>query len=330
VNESVASMTALVTSLMRALHTRSDPRPLLNDPWGGRLVPKPAIDAIRGRFLAALDGEARERALAAPEAFLDERLRSSPAYATVITRSRFTEDALQAAIANGTRQYVLIGAGFDSYALRQVDASAGVDVYEIDHPATQSLKRQRLLDCGVDIPASLHFIPADLSNEDLGTALSRTSFRPREPAFFAWLGVTMYLTREANMASLNAIARRGAPGSELVFTYLDHKVFGAAGSRSETFAQLRSAVARAGEPFLSGFDPKAIEGDLRSAGLVLLENLDDRQLVERFDKTNANGLLPAATSRVAHARVARSAPEESATVRHPRRAGSRQIERTPV
>lgn len=298
----VASQTALATALMRSLHARVDPQPLIDDPWGDLLVPDAVIEAIHQRVLAGASAERIDAAKAGAKEFVDAFLRASPAYASVILRSRYTEDALHGAIGRGVRQYVLIGAGFDSYALRRPAEAHGVAVYEIDHPATQSLKRQRLAECRVAVPASLHFLAADLARESLGGVLSRSSFRSDEPAFFSWLGVTMYLTREDNLASLRAIAQCGARGSELVFTYLDQAVFRQE-SVSATFRELQRAVSSVGEPFLSGFDPECLADDLRDAGCELEEDLEDRELVNRYDRLGANALLPAARSRIARARV---------------------------
>ncbi len=299
----VASRTALGTSLMRALHTRIDPQPIINDPWGDRLVPDLVIEAIRQRALSVMPDDSRGEAEAASESIVDAWLRSNPAYANVIIRSRYTEDALQVAIARGVRQYVVIGAGFDSYALRRPAGAQHVAIFEIDHPSTQSLKKERLGECGISLSDSVHFLSADLARDSLYTVLSRSVFKSNEPAFFSWLGVTMYLTREANFASLNAIAHCGAPGSELVFTYLDEEVFRST-SASDPFAELQRSVTSMGEPFLSGFDPKALAEELLNVGFELAEDLDDIQVGERYDPTGVNGLRPSKRSRIAKARVA--------------------------
>jgi methyltransferase (TIGR00027 family) len=175
---------------MRAAHTRLDPHPLINDPWGDRLVPESARIEIE-----------------------DAALLRSRAYPNVITRTRYAEDALEAAVSRGIRQYVLIGAGFDSFALRRPAFSADLQIFEIDFPATQTLKIQRIKECGMSLPDSVHFIAADLSQESVAAALARSSFEPDRLTFFSWLGVTMYLTREANLATMDRSPpahRRGA------------------------------------------------------------------------------------------------------------------------
>jgi methyltransferase (TIGR00027 family) len=302
-NPSDASRTAIAASLMRAVHSRTDPAPLLDDDWGDRLVPESVRAAARQAVLDRLDPDARTKALASPVSVLDRALRANAAYADVVIRARYTEDALQAAVARGIDQYVIIGAGFDSFACRRPAYARKLNIFEVDHPATQTLKRKRLVECGVPASDLLHFIAADLSAEKLQTALARSCFRPTQPTFFSWLGVTMYLTREANLAALRAIASCAPNGSELVFTYVDDAMFGSAYSGTESFRALRSAVASAGEAFLSGFDPGAIREQLHGVGLQLLEDLDGDQMVARYDEAGANGLQSNAAAHIAHTSV---------------------------
>jgi methyltransferase (TIGR00027 family) len=300
--ESSPSRTALATSLMRALHARRDPSPLLHDPWGDRLVPQSERDRLGQQILARMDSDARAAALRAPDSLLDDFLLANAAYPGVVIRSRYTEDALKEATTRGIGQYVLIGAGFDSFALRRPAFAESLEIFEIDHPATQAFKIERIRDCGIALPASVRFVSADLANEDLAVALARSSFRRNEPAFFSWLGVTVYLTREANLATLRAVAKLGAPGSELVFTYVDQNEFASGGTRSLGDANAK-AVARMGEPYLSGFDPKAIANDLMDVGLALTEDLDGQKMSERYGRTGAHALRPPVSLHIARARV---------------------------
>jgi methyltransferase (TIGR00027 family) len=301
-NPSDPSRTALATALMRARHSRLDPAPLIDDRWGERLVPDSFRAALGLRARQRLDEAARARALSQPEAALDAFLRDSAAYADVVLRARYTEDALQAAVARGVRQYVLIGAGFDSFACRRPDWARELDVLEVDHPATQQLKRQRLAECGVAKSPRLHFIAADLSLETLGTALAGSAFRPGEPTFFAWIGVTMYLTRQANLAALRDIAGCGPTGSELVFTCVDEAALDPGHAVSPAFRQLQAQVAAVGEAFVSGFDPKALPALLQDVGMTLLEDANGEDLAARYDPTGVNGLQAAAEAHVVHAR----------------------------
>src|SRR5258708_22987441 len=139
--------------------------------------------------------------------------------------ARYAEDALEAAVSQGIRQYVLIGAGFDSFALRRPAFSADLQIFEIDFPATQTFKIQRISECGISLPDSVHFIAADLSRESVAAALARSSFERDRLTFFSWLGVTMYLTREANLAPMRSIASCAPMDIELAFTYFDARLF---------------------------------------------------------------------------------------------------------
>jgi methyltransferase (TIGR00027 family) len=300
--ESLPSRTALATSLMRALHSRSDPFPLLDDPWGDRLVPDSERETMTARILARMDSDARARALRTPASVLDEFLLTNTALPGVVIRSRYAEDALREATINGITQYGLIGAGFDSFVLRRPSFSDALTIYEIDHPVTQTMKLQRIKECGISLPQSVHFIAADLAKEDLETVLARSSFRTDEAAFFSWLGVTVYLTREANLATLRAIATCAAPGSELVFTYVNQAEFAPDRSRSPHNDNAK-VVAQLGEPWISGFNPDEIVDDLACVGLEPVEDLDGKAMWERYRGAGTTLGQPPASLHIALARV---------------------------
>jgi methyltransferase (TIGR00027 family) len=298
--KSTASRTALATSLMRAAHTRLDPNPLIEDLWGDRLVPQSAREALRAASLSRLEGDLLQKALAAPDAFFDQAMLQNRSYPNVITRTRFAEDALEAAVDRGVRQYVLIGAGFDSFALRRPAFASELQIFEIDFPATQSLKVRRIAECGVTLPGSVHFIATDLSQQSVAAALARSTFNPDTLTFFSWLGVTLYLTREANVATLASIASCTPAGSEIVFTYFDERVFQ---TESESFRELQSRVASIGEPFLSGFDPATLATILAECGLTLIEDFNGEDIAARYDRDGVHRLGQSAFSHIALARV---------------------------
>jgi methyltransferase (TIGR00027 family) len=300
VDEFKASRTALATSLMRAAHTRLDPHPLIDDPWGDRLVPDSARDLFRESALARMGIDARDKALASPETIVDESLLRSRAYPNVVTRTRYAEDALQTAVARGITQYLLIGAGFDSFALRLPDYAKDLQIFEIDFPATQGLKLQRLRECALTLPDSVHFIAADLSESSVQSALAASSFRSDKLTFSSWLGVSMYLTRDSNFATFKSIAACTPPGSELVFTYFDERLFHLP---SDSFREMERRVASVGEPFLSGFNPATLGEDLAACGLALIEDLDGGAVAARYDRTGARSLGQSNFSHIALARV---------------------------
>jgi len=194
-------------------------------------------------------------------------------------RSRFAEDALSAAVSRGVRQAVVLGAGLDTLALRNPHARVGLRVFEADHPATQAWKRDRLAQLGLAVPATLAFVPVDLERRSLADALLAAEFRPGSPAFFIWLGVVPYLTREAVSATLTFIA--GLPGSEVVFDYSEPLENYPSERRARI--QARSAhVAGLGEPWLSHFDPGDLAAELRGIGFTELEDLGPGDIAVRF------------------------------------------------
>ncbi len=304
--DSTASRTALGVSLVRAVHTRIDPDPVIVDDWGDRLVPDWAREEFREMALARMTPAERERAIAAPEAVLAEYFPRQDMYGNVVMRARWAEDALADAVAGGLRQYVILGAGFDSFALRRPAFAAEVEIFEIDHPATQNLKLERLRDLSIADPPGVHFISADFARETMGSVLARAGVDPGAAVFFSWLGVVSYLTREANIASLSAMAA-SAPGSLIAFSYLDEVIFAARAAadapEGETMSNAASIVRKFGEPFVSGFDPALLGGELAALGLELVEDLNGPDLAQRYGRTGARFLPTAPVSHFALARV---------------------------
>jgi methyltransferase (TIGR00027 family) len=288
---------------MRAVHTRLDRPRLIDDPWGDRLVSAAEKTALAERALAGAEADVRTRfaRLGSAEAVLDVALRTHPTYGGVIIRSRCAEDALAEAVARGARQYVLIGAGLDSFLVRQPDFARDIEILEIDHPASQAVKRRRLEETGVTIPSNVHFVAADLGEEALASVLARSAFSRAVPAFFSWLGVTVYLSREANLATLRGIADSSAPGSELVLTYIDQRALDR--SRSPTLERMRASVASVGEPWRSGFHPATLATELGALGLALVEDLDGEALRGRYCRGRTDGLTPGRVGHVARVRT---------------------------
>ena len=206
--------------------------------------------------------------------------------AFMAARSRYAEDELTAAIARGATQYVVLGAGLDTYAYR--NAHSRLRVFEVDHPATQSWKRRQLESAGIAIPSSLTFVPTDFEDQSLGSVLESSGFQNGEISFFSWLGVTPYLTAEAAMATLAFIGSLPA-GSGVVFDYAVER------SSLDSVEQLAmdalaSRVARAGEPFRLFLDPRALNRMLRAAGFHEIEDLGPSDIDERYFAGRTDGL----------------------------------------
>jgi methyltransferase (TIGR00027 family) len=185
--------------------------------------------------------------------------------ALFVMRQRYAEDELAAAIARGVSQYVLLGAGLDSFAYRRLDLRQTLRVYEVDHPASQQWKRQRLADMNVTIPSNLTFIPIDFEVQTLAEGMAASTFKQHEAAFFSWLGVTQYLTEDAVLSTLQYVASHTAPSSEIVFQILlPPSTLSTEDQAIVAFAA--GHAAERGEPFQSFFEPSALESRLKAMG----------------------------------------------------------------
>ena len=236
-------MTARGVAMLRAAHQLIDaPPPILDDPVIVRLLGPDAEARIRSEV---------ERAQSAPA----RGIRSH-----VVLRSRYTEDRLHAAVGRGVDQYVLLGAGLDTFAYRQPHWARSLTIIEVDHPSSQADKRRLLATAGVDVPSNVRYADVDFEHETLADGLRRAGVDFQRPTFFSWLGVTMYLTREAIDAVLATIGTF-AEGSEVVLTFAQPTEPDDHGGRF--FAERAAA---AGEPWLSYFEPDELEAILRSHG----------------------------------------------------------------
>jgi methyltransferase (TIGR00027 family) len=226
--------------------------------------------------------------------------------AWMAVRSRFAEDQLARSVAGGVAQYVVLGAGFDTFAYR--NPHPGLRVFEVDFPATQVAKRSILAEAGIDEPPSLSFVALDLEHQTLAEGLAAGGFDATRAAFFCWLGVIPYLTLGAFRSTLESIAQLPAP-SGVSFDYaLRLETLPPPGRKA--FRGLSRRVARAGEPFQLFFTPQELEAEVSRAGFQRCEQLDYVQLNQRYFTDRADGLkLSAAVSaRLATAWVEGASP----------------------
>jgi methyltransferase (TIGR00027 family) len=189
-------------------------------------------------------------------------------------RSRFTEDQLAHAVEQGVRQYVVLGAGLDTFAYR--NPFPALRVFEVDFPATQQWKRFMLDQASIPIPSNLTFVPLDFEHKALTAGLIEAGFDATRPAFFGWLGVVPYLTLEAFRATLAAVANLPG-GTGLCFDYA-FRPDTLTGRRREVFDLLSARVAAAGEPFRLFFSPEEMESELLAAGFARVEHCDSGRL----------------------------------------------------
>lgn len=260
-----ASRTALATAYLRAAHQLLDAPPrVLDDPVAVPLLGPAAVQRIR------------------ETAAHYQRPEVWALRAHVVLRSRFAEDRLAAAVRRGVTQYVLLGAGFDTFALRQPAWARALRIFEVDHSGTQSVKRASIAAAGFALPDNLAFASIDFDRESLADGLLRYQVSLSEPTFFSWLGVTMYLKEDAIDAVLRSVARFPAV-SEIVLTF--------ASPRSNSSSSLEERAAAVGEPWLSYFEPEALEAKLKQAGFREIVFLSPQEAAARYFRDRPQDLL---------------------------------------
>jgi methyltransferase (TIGR00027 family) len=200
------------------------------------------------------------------------------------TRSRIGEDWLHAAYGRGVRQMVVLGAGFDTFGLR--NPYHDLRVFEVDHQATQMWKRERLAAEGLSIPPTLTFVSVNFSVDDLVANLTQGGFDKTAAAFFLWLGVVPYLDQEAVFKTLASIAE--VRDAEVVFDYSE-PLDNFPASQQPYIAAMSRKVAAAGEPWVSFFDPNWLAGRLREMGFLDVEDLDRNAVVNWVAETKRTG-----------------------------------------
>ena len=268
--EAKADPTAVRVALWRAMHVQVDAPPhVLEDEIGLRL--------------AGPDEGWRGRPDMHPQG-------TSPFRASIVARARFIEDLVVEQAGLGVDQYVLLGAGLDTFAQRRPEIASGLRVFEIDRPGPQAWKRQRLVDCGFPIPEWLRFVPVDFEAGSWRDALATAGFDAGRPAIVASTGVSMYLTRNANVATLRGVAAF-AKGSTLAMTFL--LPLEAADPAARPGLERADQGARAsGTPFISFFTPTEILTLARDTGFREAQHVSAATLTQRYFANRSDGLRP--------------------------------------
>lgn len=215
-------------------------------------------------------------------------LRVIPSASHSLSRSRYTEDALEEAVRQGVRQYVILGAGMDTFAFRHPEMLDQIKIFEVDHHATQDFKRQRLAELNWELPKNLYLVPVDFTKESLTAALTRSSYDPQTLSFFSWLGVTYYLPREAVFTTLRAFADAAPAGSTIIFDYMDTDAF-VPGRAAKRIQMSIEKCREWGEPLITDFDPYMLAEDLKRLGLRLHENLSPSDIQRRYFRGRTDG-----------------------------------------
>jgi methyltransferase (TIGR00027 family) len=263
--------TAARVALWRALHVEIDPPPHVLE------------DRIGLKLLAPDDGWRRR-------GDMDPQF-TRPFRASMVARTRFIEDLVVEQIARGIGQYVILGAGLDSFAQRRPDIASRLTVFEIDRPGPQAWKRQRLIDLGLGVPDWLRFVPVDFeAGGSWREELVAAGFDDSKPAVVASTGVSMYLTKDANARVLRQVAAL-APGSTLAMTFLFPLDLADAEIRPGLEAAAKGARA-SGTPFLSFFTPPEILALAGKAGFREARHVSAAELTRRYFAGRTDGLCP--------------------------------------
>ena len=265
------SRTALRVALRRAAHQLHDAKPLVfEDPLAVRILGKEHYEEVKRT----------------PDSV--KRPFSAALRAFMVVRARLAEDTLAAAVRElGVRQYLVLGAGLDTFACR--NAYMGVRVFEVDHPATQAWKMKMLVGAGIVAPESARFVAVDFEKDSLRGRLKAAGFDERVPTVTAWLGVVPYLTTEGFRATMRLLARFTA-GSEVVFDYSQPREV-LPPVEQLMHDSLSARVALAGEPFQLFFTPEKLAEELEWLGMRVVEDLDSTAMTARYLAGRKDGLL---------------------------------------
>jgi methyltransferase (TIGR00027 family) len=261
------SRTALMIARQKAAHQVLDHGSILHDPFAMKILHENERDVLQ---------------------FASEHPWASIGRLFTAARSRIAEDALSGAVERGVRQIVILGAGLDTFALRSPHSVRHIRIYEVDHPATQAWKRQRLAEAQLALPPWLTLVPVDFERDDLGEMLVGAGFQQNSPAFFTWLGVVPYLTQEAIVSTLDYMA--SIQNSEVVFDYMEPRQAFSEQMR-ELVTKRTEQLEKMDERWASRFEPNGIAAILRSRGFSDIEDINFQEITSRFGRA-VQGLAP--------------------------------------
>jgi methyltransferase (TIGR00027 family) len=274
------SLTALVSCFARGYHTLNSEDPIFHDSSANSLLKDNEKQLIAGNWANAAK-------FFEPEIdynTFDEQLAwvmNNQTIPQLVSRARYAEENLTKAIERGVRQYVILGAGLDTFALRQGNLPKDFVIYEVDHPATQAFKINRMKEMGIKIPKNVKFVPVDFKSDSLSKELINSGFAEGELAFFSLLGVVMYLQKPDFYQLLSTVSEITANGSSFIFDYLDDTAFQEEHA-SKKIIKMRQITASTGEPIVTGFDPLELDIELQDYNVLVYENLSPENIEEMY------------------------------------------------
>ncbi|NKG33453.1 class I SAM-dependent methyltransferase [Acinetobacter junii] len=263
-----SSRTAEAAAALRANHFQNAQNPVFSDPFAFNLTSKGWQKLLKTSLtVKVINSTVFNRTLGLLTG-------------QVVGRSRYAEDLLQQAIQQGTQQYVLVGAGLDSFTLRQAQRYPNLKIFEVDHPDTQAAKQLKLKEYG-DIPANVEFVSIDFEKESIADALARSSFQQDGKSFFSWLGTTHYLEPQTTLHTLSSIAQIAREGSEVVLDYsIDYRELNGAERFGSLFVSQFTRFLK--EPLKGQFRPKDLHQAVNEIGYQVIEDLSGDGLSERY------------------------------------------------
>lgn len=299
-NES--SVTSLVSAFSRAYHSQYDTPKIFDDFIAKDLISQEEFSRIRENMIQGIpffNQDIGQMFQDHPDEILKwiTQVQLSP---TPLARAAFCEKVLLNEVMLGVKQYVILGAGLDTFCFRHPELENRLEIFEIDHPATQKFKRKRLADTSFQIPSHLHFVSMDFTNKFSNQSLIDEGFDDNKKTFFSLLGVSYYLTKEEISSLFNHLLAKVPPGSSIVFDYADEKLFEEKGMSNRVENMLKMASV-GGETMQSCFSYDEIENMLEKAGLLIYEHLSPTTINERFFSNRSDYLTAFETIHYIHA-----------------------------
>ena len=281
-----ASITALMSAFGRAFHAEQEEHPVFCDHLAKELLTDEEYEAVQNYILSGVQFFEPEVDPAKCELKeLLRRLVNIHIAPSPLCRSAYTEQTLKTAAQKGVEQYVILGAGLDTFAFREKTFLTAHKVFEVDHPLTQADKKERISHAGLEIPNNLLFVPVDFSKDSITDRLLSAGFDKSARSFFSWLGVTYYLTEKAIDRTLSAISDLCADGSMIVLDYPDENFFTATENRVQNTIMMASA---GGEPMKTSFSCNKLKQLLQKHGFLISELLTPDDIQKNIiDRTEA-------------------------------------------
>lgn len=278
-----SSVTALITAYGRAYHAINEWPKIFDDFLAKELIEE-EYESISYNLAAGINFFVPEKAELCKDSESALRAVIQNQIAPIsLSRSIYAENMLKLAIKFGVKQYVILGAGFDTFAFRNKELLNKIDVFELDHPATQEFKLNRIKKAGWEIPKNLHFIPVDFSKDNFIEKIKKSPFDVNKLSFYSWLGVTYYLSREEILDTLKSIGSISQKGSSIIFDYADEGIFDDKKTTRRVKNMLFAAM-QSGEPMKSCFKCKELISDLEKAGFLLYEHLNHMEIEDKYFK----------------------------------------------